>query len=294
VSAALEAWDLSKRYGGLTVALDGLDLAVPTGTITALVGPNGAGKSTLIKAWVGFERPTTGRVSVMGIDPWRDRPAALDRIGYVPQTPAIYREFSVSDHLDLARSLRPTFDRTLAAHRLRELAIPLNALAGRLSVGQLAQLGLALALGTRAEVLLLDEPLASLDPLARREFLHVVTDGVRSEGSTALLASHVITDVEQACDWLIVLGGGRLLLHETIAVAVAGHWISEAASIPEQPAARPIGTFMSPTGEPLTLVRMVTSGTEASALRPASLEEVVLGYLAAGRAAPAIATTAND
>jgi len=275
-SIMLRAIGLQKRYGRATVALGGLDLEVRAGTTTALVGPNGAGKSTLIKTWVGFERPTGGQVEVAGIDPWRHRSAALDRVGYVAQTPALYRELTVADHLSLARTLRPAFDRSLARRRLDELAIPLDSLAERLSGGQRAQVSLALALGTHADVLLLDEPLASLDPLARREFLHIVRDSVRSEGSAVLLSSHVITDIEQACDHLIVLGTGRKLLDASIAAAVAEHAIVESwESLPEGT----VGRFLGPEGDPMTLVR----GTAGLRTRAATLEEVVLGYLAYGR-----------
>jgi ABC-2 type transport system ATP-binding protein len=275
-SIMLRAIGLQKRYGRATVALDGLDLEIRAGTTTALVGPNGAGKSTLIKAWVGFERPTGGRVEVAGIDPWRHRSAALDRVGYVAQTPALYRELTVADHLALARTLRPAFDRSLAQRRLDELAIPLGSLAERLSGGQRAQVSLSLALGVHADVLLLDEPLASLDPLARREFLHIVRDSVRIDGSTVLLSSHVITDIQQACDHLIVLGTGRKLLDASIAAAVAEHTIAESwESLP----GGTIGQFLGPAGEPLALVL----GTADLKTRPATLEEVVLGYLASGR-----------
>ena len=130
--AALETRGLSKSYDG-SMALDGLNLSVGSGTITALVGPNGAGKSTLIKSWVGFERPTRGSVTVDGIDPWRRRSAALALIGYVPQTPSLYRELTVGEHLDLAATLRPSFDRALAADRLADLEIRLDQPAGLLS-----------------------------------------------------------------------------------------------------------------------------------------------------------------
>jgi len=130
----------------------------------------------------------------------------------VAQSPALYDGLSVDDHLDLAVLLRPEFDRPYARRRLDELGIPGGQGAKSLSGGQQAQVALALALGTRARILLLDEPLASLDPLARREFLHVLVDAVRADGSTALLSSHVITDIEQACDRLLVLGAGRTLL----------------------------------------------------------------------------------
>ncbi len=270
---------LAKRYGRRTWALTGIDLALPRGGITALVGPNAAGKSTLIKTWVGFERPTRGSVTVAGIDPWRDRSGALEHLGYVPQSPSLYDALDVDDHLDLAVQLRPGFDRAYARRRLDELGIPGDQRARSLSGGQQAQVALALALGTRAEILLLDEPLASLDPLARREFLHVLTDAVRSDGATALLSSHIVTDVEQACDRLIVLGVGHVLLHDTVAQALASHWIGTdgAADIGD-----PVATFAGPAGDRLTLVRRAEPAG-GDGLRPASLEEVVLGYLASGR-----------
>jgi len=271
----LEAHDLAKRYRRGVWALAGIDLEIPAGGITALVGPNAAGKSTLIKTWVGFERPTRGSVRVSGIDPWKDRAAALDHIGYVPQSPALYDGLSVEDHLDMAVLLRPTFDRNLARERLDQLGIPRAAGARSLSGGQQAQVALAIALGTRAEVLLLDEPLASLDPLARREFLHVVTDAVRSDGGTALLSSHIVTDVEQACDRLIVLGVGRVLLQASVADAVATHRVAPA----DEAIGEVIATFAGPAGERVALQRDGDG-------RPATLEEIVLGYLASARAVP--------
>ena len=288
--AALTAHGLAKRYGS-TQALVDVDVAIPSGSITALVGPNGAGKSTLIRTWVGFERPSAGRVEVEGVDPWRDRPSALARLGYVPQAASLYRDLSVDDHLALAGTLRRGFDRAGAAHRLDQLAIPLGQRAGDLSGGQQAQVGLALALGTRASVLLLDEPLASLDPLARREFLAVLIEAVRQTGATAILSSHIVTDVEQACDRLIVLGGGRIRLDDAIASARAGHRIASPGAIPA--GMRLVATFPAEDGTMRQLLRLEPGPGEAEELAPpaggtaglaaASLEEVVLGYLAAGR-----------
>jgi ABC-2 type transport system ATP-binding protein len=287
--AILETHDIGKRYGRRRWALRHVDIAVPDGSITALVGPNGSGKSTLLKAWVGFEKPTEGHLIVDGIDPWRDRGGAIQRIGYVPQAPSLYRELTVDEHVALARSLRPGFEPAIARQRLDDLDIPLTSRADELSGGQQAQVGLALALGTRAPVLILDEPLASLDPLARREFLHVLVDAVHANGATALLSSHVITDIEQACDRLLVLGAGTTLLDLSIAGAIAEHFVVE----PSAPgvAAAPIngtvvGVFPGPAGERLSLVRGDRSGG-----RSATLEEVVLGHLAAARVPRTVAAT---
>ena len=273
--AVLEARGLAKRYRRGVWALGGIDLAIPAGGITALVGPNAAGKSTLIKTWVGFERPTRGSVRVAGIDPWKDRSGVLAHLGYVPQSPALYDGLTVEDHLDMALLLRPTFDRARARERLDQLGIPRAANARSLSGGQQAQVSLALALGTRADVLLLDEPLASLDPLARREFLHVLTDAVRADGATALLSSHIVTDVEQACDRLVVLGVGRVLLHSSVLDARATHRVSLA----DDAVGEVIASFAGPAGE-RTALQHDGNG------RPATLEEIVLGYLASARSEP--------
>ena len=283
-TVALQARAVAKRFRGGVRALDGIDLDIPAGSICALVGPNGAGKSTLMKAWVGFERPSSGSVAVFGINPWRNKPAALDRIGYVSQRPALYRGLTVADHVALAGSLRSSFDRGLAERRLAELAIPLGQDTRTLSGGQQAQVMLALALGTHARVFILDEPLASLDPLARREFLHVLVDAVRADGATAVLSSHVITDIEQACDRIVVLGGGRKILDESIGEAIGSHRVADAGAAPALAGARPVGTFPGPVSQRLTLWLVPPGGAQDPALRAATLEEVILGQLAASRA----------
>jgi ABC-2 type transport system ATP-binding protein len=286
MTAVLEAQGYGKRYRRRAWALRGLDLTVPAGSITALVGPNGSGKSTLIRSWIGFEHATEGRVLTDGVDPRADRAEAVRRVGYVPQSPSLYRDLTVAEHIVLAASLRTGLDTAMATAYVERLAIRTDARAGELSGGEAAQVGLALALATRAPILLLDEPLASLDPLARREFLHLMVEAVRAAGTTALLSSHVITDIEQACDRLIVLGRGRTLLDLPIADALAHHRVVEgrsaAAAVPAREAA--IGSFPAPDGTPLTLVRTpVVAIVGAPAGRPATLEEIVIGHLAAGR-----------
>ena len=215
-------------------------------------------------------------MTVDGVDPARDRVGAVRRIGYVSQIPSLYRELTVEEHVVMAAALRDGFDAELARRRLDDLDIPATAPADELSGGQQAQVGLALALGTRAPVLLLDEPLASLDPLARREFLHVLVDAVRTDGITALLSSHVITDIEQACDHLLVLGGGRVLLDLSIEGAIAEHRVIATGRATGP--ATVVGTFPAPDGERLDLITGDPTQGRAS-----TLEEVVLGHLAVGR-----------
>lgn len=277
VPLALEALGVSKRYRRSgSWALQDVDLAIPRGTITALVGPNGAGKSTLIRGWVGFERPTRGSVRVGGIDPQEDRAGALAQLGYVSQSTVLYRGLTVAEHLDLARTLRTGFDSGSARQRLDELAIPLSQKAGSLSGGQAAQVALCIALGMGGTVLLLDEPLASLDPLARHDFLNVLLSAVRERGTTTLLSSHIVSDVEAVCDQLVVLGFGRVTLQSPIKEAIAEHRLVPAGSAAGE---QVVATFTRPGSEPTALIR-----SSDPTLPPPSLEELVMGYLTAARA----------
>ncbi|MEX2136992.1 MAG: ABC transporter ATP-binding protein [Chloroflexota bacterium] len=253
-------------------AVRDLSLTIAEGSITALVGPNGAGKSTLIRACLGFEPPDEGRILVDGHDPQRNRTEAVNAIGYVPQQPALYRSLSIGDHLHMAGAARPSFDRAWARRRIEEIGLSVDRKVGELSGGEQAQVGLALALGTRAPLLLLDEPLANLDPLARRHFLTALVDDIRTRGATAVLSSHLVTDVDQACDWLVVLAHGRLVLHTSIAAAKQEYRTVAAGELGSD---RAIGSFPAPGGESLALVRRTSIG------RPASLEEIVLGHMSA-------------
>jgi ABC-2 type transport system ATP-binding protein len=254
-------------------ALRGVSIDIPPGTITALVGPNGAGKSTMIRACVGVERLEEGRLLVNGIDPRRDRTRAVASVGYVPQRGALYRGLSIADHMTMAAAARPQFDGADAIERLRGLGLDQRRIVGELSGGEQAQVALALALGTRANLLLLDEPLSSLDPLARRDFLATLIEDVRGRGATAVLSSHIVTDVEQACDRLIVLAAGRVVLEGSVAEARERHRTVAEADAAGQDV---VGRFGGPAGEPLALIRGSGSG--------ATLEEIVLGYLASVRA----------
>lgn len=277
----LSAADVVKRYGRKSLALRKLDLEVRRGSVTALVGPNGAGKSTLMKAWVGFERPTSGRVLIDGIDPWQrgGRREAIPRIGYVPQDVALYRDLTVAQHLTLVAGLRRAFDRSAAEARLGDVGIDIDAVAGELSGGQRAQVSLALALASGGHILILDEPLASLDPLARREFLQLVREHAQREARTTVLSSHVVTDVQEVCDHLVVLASGNKVLDAPISETLASHAIADSESAVV--AGIEVSGFPGPTGQTLRLIR--TGAERPANVRAATLEEVVLGYLAVGR-----------
>jgi ABC-2 type transport system ATP-binding protein len=272
VQVALALEGFGRRYRRTRPwAVRDVTLTIPRGSVTALVGPNGAGKSTLLRACLAFERPDEGRVLVCGFDPQRDRSAAVESIGYVPQAAALYRNLTIEDHLVMAAAARALFDRAYAQRRVRDAGLNMDRKLGELSGGEQAQVGLALALATRAPLLLLDEPLASLDPLARRDFMVTLVDHVRSHGTTVVLSSHIVTDVEHGCDSLIVLGGGRLLLHSDIASALRAFMTVAQADLD---GASPIGTFAGTSGEHLALVPSGRVG------RTATLEEIVLGHLA--------------
>ena len=258
-------------------ALEDVSLRVPSGALALLVGPNGAGKSTLIRGWMGFERVTSGRMAVYGLDPWRSRGEALRRVGYVAQGTPVYRRLSVADHVAMARSARPTFQADKARARLVGLGIPLEAKAGRLSGGQQAQLWLSLAIAMRCDVLLLDEPLASLDPLARREFMTSLVEAAQARGTTVLLSTHSVADIGDSFSYLIVLGSGRTMIDGPIDLILSTH-----ATASERPpeGVVPVGTFPMSDGRPATLVRASSASGVGPGLQPASLGDVVMGYLA--------------
>jgi ABC-2 type transport system ATP-binding protein len=275
MDTALETRALTKRYRrGGAPALENVTLGVPRGAFVALVGPNGAGKSTLIRTFLGFERPTGGSAHVLGIDVRRDTQRALAQLGYVGQAPGIYAVLTARHQIEMAAELRPGFDAEAALRRLADAGIPDDRPAGQLSGGQQAQLALTLALGTRAPVLLLDEPLASLDPLARREFLGTAAEAV-SGGTTVLLSSHIVGDLDEVCDRLIVLAPARIQLYAEMSWARAHHRLvplADAGSLDV------VGSFANRRGVHTALVR-----TEDPVADPPRLDDIVLGYLAAGR-----------
>ena len=217
----IEASGLGKRYGG-TWALRECTVAIPAGHVAALVGPNGAGKSTLLNLAVGLAAPSAGEVTVLGGRP-AGSPAALDGIAFVAQDTPLYKNLSAADMLHLTRNLTRRFDQSYAEARLAELGIPLGRKAGKLSGGQQAQLALTLALARRPRLLVLDEPVAMLDPVARHDFMATVLAAAAGDGVSVLLSSHVLTELERVADYLILLSRGQVRLAGGVADLLARH-----------------------------------------------------------------------
>jgi ABC-2 type transport system ATP-binding protein len=221
VTAALEAVGLGKRYGRRW-ALQNCTLVLPEGRVVGLVGSNGAGKSTLLNLAVGLLEPTAGSLAVLGGVPGSG-PEQLARVGFVAQDTPVYAGLSIGDHLTLGSHLNPTWDRAVAKQRIDELGLDPGQKAGKLSGGQRAQLSLTLALAKRPDLLLLDEPVASLDPLARREFLKGLMGVVADGGVTVVLSSHLVADLERVCDHLVVLAASQVALSGDVDRLLASH-----------------------------------------------------------------------
>jgi ABC-2 type transport system ATP-binding protein len=220
-AAALDATGLGKRYRQRW-ALRDCTVQVPAGRVVGLVGPNGAGKTTLLHLAVGLLQPSAGQIAVLGGKP-AENPAQLGRVGFVAQDTPVYSGLSVADHLQLGAWLNPHFDAAAAERRIDELGLDRKQRAGKLSGGQRAQLALTLALAKRPELLVLDEPVASLDPLARHEFLQHLMESVAEHGVSVVLSSHLVGDVERVCDYVVVLAGSRVQIAGDVDELLASH-----------------------------------------------------------------------
>ncbi|MET8160481.1 ABC transporter ATP-binding protein [Sphaerisporangium sp. NPDC005289] len=219
--AALEAQALGRKYGRRW-ALRECTIDIPAGHVVGLVGPNGAGKTTLLKLAGGQLEPSTGGIVVLGGRPG-DTPEQLAKVGFVAQDTPVYARLTVADHLRLGARLNPRWDGALARERVARLGLVPGQRAGRLSGGQRAQLALTLGLAKRPELLILDEPVASLDPLARREFLQGLTEAAAAHGLSVVLSSHLVSDLERVCDYLIVLVDSRVRLAGEVEPLLAAH-----------------------------------------------------------------------
>lgn len=278
----LEARGLGKRFRR-EWALHDCSLTVPEGAIVGLAGANAAGKSTLLALATGLLAPTQGSITVLGRDPLRD-PGVLADVGFVAQGAPLYRSFSVAEAIEFARRTNVRWEDAIAAGLLTR--IDSRTKVGALSAGDRARLALALALGKRPRLLLLDEPLASLDPLAGREFLQLLMDGVAEASATVVIASHVMADIERVCDHIVLLTGGGVRLAGIVEELLESHRILIGPR-------RPLGTIRGVreivrerhSGRQLTLLVL----TESPIVDPSwtvervGLEELLLAYMAPDR-----------
>jgi ABC-2 type transport system ATP-binding protein len=236
VNAVIAADGLGKRYRRQWALAD-CTLSIPAGNVVGLVGPNGAGKTTLLNLAVGLLAPDAGTIEVLGGTPAADR-AQLARVGFLAQDSPIYAGLSVADHLRLGAHLNTDWDAALAHSRVERLDMDPGQKAGTLSGGQRAQLALTLAIAKRPELLILDEPVASLDPLARREFLQDLMEAAAEQELSVVLSSHLIADLERVCDYLIVLVGSRVRVAGPVDDLLATHYLlsgprRDPASLPD-------------------------------------------------------------
>lgn len=282
---AIAAEHLGKRYGRRW-ALRDCTLALPAGRVIGLVGANGAGKSTLLHLAVGLLEPTEGTIAVLGARPGAGA-EQLARVGFLAQDAPVYPSLTVADHLRLGERLNLRWDRDLAAARIERLGLDLGQRAGRLSGGERSQLALTIAMGKRPELLVLDEPVASLDPLARRQFLQDLMGLVADHRPTVVLSSHLLADVERVCDHLIVLANGQVQLAGDVDELLANHKLligprRDTSSIPRDQEVIRVShtdrqtTMLVHTTQPILDPRWAVSDI--------SLEDLVLAYMAPARA----------
>ena len=280
MTAVLKAQGLGRRYRRRW-ALSDCTLDIPAGQVVGLVGPNGAGKTTLLHLAVGLLQPTAGTIEVLG-----DRPAAspaqLARVGFVAQDSPTYSGLSVADHLRLGAHLNPGWDAATASDRIERLGLDPRQRAGKLSGGQRAQLALTLALAKKPELLLLDEPVASLDPLARREFLQGLMEAVVDQGLSVVLSSHLVADLERVCDYLIVLVASRVQIAGEVEHLRATHHLltgprRDPARLPEDQ--HVISASHTDRQTTLTVRTEAPIHDPAWVVSPVGLEDLVLAYM---------------
>ncbi|MFC6014593.1 ABC transporter ATP-binding protein [Plantactinospora solaniradicis] len=281
MTAVLRAQGLTKMYGRHPGLIDA-DLNIPAGRVVGLVGPNGAGKSTLLGMTCGLIEPTSGTIEVLG-----DKPAAnaaqLARVGFVAQDTPVYSGLTVADHLRLGAHLNKNWDDALARHRVQQLGMDPAQRAGALSGGQRAQLALTIAVAKRPELIIFDEPVAALDPLARRQFLQNLMAFISESGINVILSSHLLSDLERVCDYLILLAGSRVQLAGDVDELISTHHRivgPEHAFRSLPPQIEIIGSEYS--GQRTTLVVRRTESTpipQSMHAEHLDLEELVLAYM---------------
>ena len=280
MTQVISTHEVGKRYGHKW-ALRDCTLSVPEGKVVGLVGPNGAGKSTLLHLAVGLLTPSAGTIDVLGASP-TEGSKQLSKVGFVAQDAPVYAGLSVAQHLRMGAYLNATWDHRFAESRVGQLDLDPRQRAGSLSGGQRAQLALTIAVAKRPELLVLDEPVASLDPLARREFLQSLMEIVAHGGVSVLLSSHLIGDLERVCDYLIILARSRVQLAGEVTDLLATHWrLSGPRRDPSSLAADQVVIEESHTDKQTTLlVRTEQAVLDPTwTIKPVTLDDLVLAYL---------------
>ena len=280
MTPVVETRGLTKRYRRVT-ALRDCTISVPEGRISALVGPNGAGKTTLLRLLAGLAAPTAGAAAVLGGPPRQD-PAYLAEIGFLAQEIPLYRRRTARDHIGIGAHLNPRWDGESVRERLGGLKIPLDQPVGTLSGGQRAQVALALTLAKRPRLLLLDEPLAALDPLARRNFVAALAEAAAGGGLTIVLSSHLIADIERVCDHLVLLAASRVQLCGDTETLLAQHRILVGPRKDTAAIARTHAIVREDTTARQTTLLVRLNGPvidPAWDVEEPTLEEIVLGYM---------------
>jgi ABC-2 type transport system ATP-binding protein len=284
VTAALQAAGLGKRFRRRW-ALKDCTVEIPRGRVAGLVGPNGAGKSTLLNLSVGLLTANAGSIEVLGGRP-DGSPGQLAKVGYVAQDTPTYAHLTVADHLRLGARLNPSWDAAMARDRIDELGLDPSQRAGKLSGGQRAQLALTLAVAKRPELLILDEPVASLDPLARREFLQSLMQVVAEHGTSVVLSSHLVADLERICDYLVVLVASRVLLSGDTDTLLASHrrLIGPRRDAASMPTSQQIVQASHTDRQSTLLVRTDEPIHDpAWTVEEVSMEDLVLAYMQQGK-----------
>jgi ABC-2 type transport system ATP-binding protein len=278
----IEANGLTKTYGS-TRALWECTLAIPEGRVVALVGPNGAGKSTLLNLAVGLALPSAGAITVLGGLTAGSAPA-LDAIAFVAQDAPLYKNRSAADMVHMTRNLNRRFDQDYAETRLAELGIPLSRKSAKLSGGQQAQLALTLALARRPQLLVLDEPMAMLDPIARHDFMATVVTAMAHEGVSVVLSSHVLAELERVADYLILVSRGSVQVAGEVDDLLAGHRVLTGPSGDAERFGRGWDVVHVQRGDGQAQVLVHHNGSSDAVpvgweSHPVTLEELTLGYL---------------
>ncbi len=287
MTVALESRALSKRYGRRK-ALTDCDLSIPAGRIAGLVGPNGAGKTTLIHLAVGLLAPTSGTIEVLGERP-ANSPSQLARMGFVAQETPAYGGLTIADHLKLGARMNPGWDDQLARGRITDLRLDPRQKAGKLSGGQRAQLALTMAIAKRPEFLILDEPVASLDPLARREFLQGLMQATAEHELSVLISSHLVADLERVCDYLVVLHDSRVQISGDLDDLLATHRLltGPRCDTAELPAGWEVISASHTDRQSTLLIRSAQPVSDAGwTVAEISMEDLVLAYMSNANVAP--------